>query len=131
MSDQGGGSVATVKRRDDPENADHRGERRFDWREMAPRWLLVSAVAFLLASTGYLWGKNASLYDSRMELLEKYQSDARWELLTKLSEEQVKQGIRLNHNEAQLQQLTKAADDIAEMRRDVRDLKRMAESGGK
>jgi hypothetical protein len=119
-----------AKRKDDPENENHRGERRFDWRELAPRWLLVTSIAALLALSGYLWGRNAALYDDRLELMAKYQSDERWKLLSELAYTQGVQGETIRHHTAQLQQLTKAADDISEIRADLRVLKRIAEQRG-
>lgn len=102
-------------------------ERRFDWREMAPRWALVLLATFFLSTSMYLLGRNSALYDARMELLAKYQSDARWDLLSKLSEEAGVLRARVNNHESQLAQLTKAADDIADIRADLRVLKRLAE----
>jgi len=131
MPDTHEGTMANPRRKNDPESENHSRDRRFDWRELAPRWALVLMVATLLGSTMYLFGRNSGLYDERMEILAKYQSDARWDLLSRLSEEQGIQRARLNHHESQLQQLTKAADDISEIRADVRVLKRLAESRGR
>lgn len=122
--------MGPFKRRDDPPEEDHSEERHppdFDWRLMAPRWALVTTVAFLLVGVGAMYGKYTALYDDRQSLMEKYQSDARWDALAKLSEAVAIQGAQLRHHEAQLQQLTKAADDIVEIRSDVRVLKRIAE----
>lgn len=129
MPDTSEDSMANPRRKNDPESVDYRSDRRFDWRDMSPRWLLVTSLGLSIAWGGYQTGRNAALDDERIELQAKYQSDARWDLLSRLSEEQGIQRARLNHHESQLAQLTKAADDIADIRADVRVLKRIAENG--
>lgn len=131
MPDSREDQVAPTRRKNDPQNEDHRRERHYDWREMAPRWALVTGIAIFMASTFFLMGKNSNLDDERLEIMAKYQSDVRWDLLSRLSEEQGIQRARIQQHESQLNQLTKAADDIADMRADLRVMKRLVERGGR
>lgn len=88
---------------------------------MAPRWALVTALAATLAWGAYLTGRLKSVDDDRIEVMQKYQNDARWDLISQhtseiseIRREQLRQNVRLEKLDA--------------MAEDVRVLRRIAEA---
>lgn len=123
------GEVQEVRRSGDPENVDFTAQRdRYvDWQTLAPRWLLIVVIALLIGLVGWMGGKNAHLEDERLQLIQKHASDQRWDMLARLAETQAVQGAQIRQHDEQLRQLSKLADDISDIRADVRALKRLAE----
>ena len=78
-------------------------------------------IGALLFSTGWLISSNRNLSDDRLARMERYQSDARWDLL-------IKHGEDLTDLKRQVQRHNDALEKLAGLAEDVRVLRRIAEA---
>lgn len=115
--------MPVVKRSGDDPGENHTEERHppIDWKVVAPRWMLVVTIGALLFSTGWLISSNRNLSDDRLARMERYQSDARWDLL-------IKHGEDLTDLKRQVQRHNDALEKLAGLAEDVRVLRRIAEA---
>lgn len=111
--------MAIKRRLADPQDEDHTQERHppVDWKIIAPRWFLIATISVLFLSCGWLLGVNKNLSDDRMSRMEKYNSDARWDLLTRHSEDIAELRRALVRQAAQLEKLEEMAQDVRVLRR--------------
>jgi hypothetical protein len=83
---------------------------------MAPRWALVVTIAILLTFSGWVVGVNKNLSDDRLARMEKYQSDARWDLLVQHGQDIADIRGSVRRHEAQLETLGQMAIDVRVLR---------------
>jgi DNA topoisomerase IA len=88
------------KRDDDPDGENHISQRQIflDWRAIflaSPRWLLTAMLVLSFGMNGFLGTVVVGLVVERFNAIEKAQSDAKWDLLTKLSVIQADKGVKL------------------------------------
>lgn len=91
------------KRAGDPPGVDHTEERVTDWRTVAPRWLLVTALVVSFGINGLLGSMLASSVTARLQQIEEKYSDPKWDAIANHAE-------RIGRLETRVEQLRE--DDI-------------------
>lgn len=108
-----------VRRQGDANDEDHTEERHpaVDWKLVAPRWFLLALIGVLCLSVGWLAGLYKNLSDDRLARIEATQSDSRWDMLIRHTEQITELQRGLLRHEAQLEKLAVMAEDVRVLRR--------------
>jgi hypothetical protein len=84
---------------------DHRDERVTDWRSVAPRWLLITALVVSFGINGLLGSMLANSVTARFDELRAYSGDPKWELMATLAQRQGVMEVRLQQHEDRIRDM--------------------------
>jgi hypothetical protein len=120
------------RRSEDRPGEDHSSERSIDWRQMAPKWLLLAmltvSVGFNAAMGSMLWGAVDAASDAKFAAVEAKFSDPRWQMLADHSEAIGILGARSKQHDDQLAGARQAQEDVARVREEMRLLRQTIDS---
>lgn len=107
--------VERRRRHEDPEGVDHTQERVIDWKTVAPRWVLITALVLSFGINGLLGTMLASSVTARLDQIENKYSDPKWDLLSN-------HGDRIGRLEVQMRQQESRINDL-DVRQQLVELK--------
>ncbi len=120
------------RRSEDDPHEDHREERSIDWRQMAPKWLLLAMLTVSVGLNGalasMLWGAIDAASDAKFSALEAKYSDPRWEILSDHSDAIGALSARVKQHDDALVGARQAQEDVARLREDVRLMRQQVDN---
>lgn len=124
--------MSVVKRQGDEPGADHTGERHpsINWQEVAPRWLLVTVIAILTFSVGWLVGTNKSLSDDRLGRIESAQKEWRLAVYESHGDQLVTLRGEVRALQVTVGELKSMADDVRRIRIYIEESRKKRNGGG-
>lgn len=84
---------------------DHSDERVTDWKSVAPRWVLITALVVSFGMNGLLGTMLASSVTARLDQIERKYADPKWDLLANLADRTGRLEMRVEQHEQQIHEL--------------------------
>lgn len=100
--------MAVRRRHDDPPEMDHTEDRVLDWKLVAPRWLLVTALVVSFGLNGALGSMLASSVTARLDQIQRTYADPKWDQISLHAERIGKLEARVQQEEGRITRLEEA-----------------------
>lgn len=114
------------KRATDPEMDDHTDERVTDWKTVAPRWVLVTALFVSMGANGLLGSMLSNSVTARLEQIERAYADPKWDALSNLAQRQGELEAVVKQHESRIDRLEET-DTRAQLLRLTMQVERLNE----